>query len=126
MSDVHIRPIEDGDRDHVRRFLREHWGGERMVVHGKVLLPGDHAGFLAEDNGELVGLVTYQTRDDAVEFIVIESVVRYQGTGTVLLEAVEGEARRLGCNRLWICACRPPCRCGGRTPATQAGDSPCR
>src|SRR5437588_8311396 len=57
MLDVTIRSIEVEDREWILHFLRERWGSERMVAHGKVYHPADLPGSLAMAHGGPAGMV---------------------------------------------------------------------
>ena len=41
MEEVRIRPVASADQSWIRPWLREHWGGEAMVVREKVYEPAD-------------------------------------------------------------------------------------
>jgi len=49
-----------------------------------------------------VGLLTYRVDERGLEVVTIDSTREGQGVGGALLEAALGEARRLGCSRLWL------------------------
>jgi ribosomal protein S18 acetylase RimI-like enzyme len=101
-KEIAIRPIEPADRPWVLRFLQERWGSDRMVGHGEMFYPGEHAGFIAMRGGEPTGLLTYRIAGDACEITLIDSGIQHGGIGTTLLAAVEEAARRAGCTRLWL------------------------
>lgn len=93
MVETTVRPVEAGDRDRVRRFVRERWVAERMVGHGELFFPAEHDGFLALRHEEIAGLVTYRIDGKACEITLIDACTRSIGIGSRLLEAVEGAAR---------------------------------
>jgi N-acetylglutamate synthase-like GNAT family acetyltransferase len=101
-SEIIIRPTSMSDRIWMRQFLEEHWGGEKMVVRGTIVYPAELPGFVAEHNGAVVGLVTYQIADDACEIISIDSMEPGMGIGTALLESVIWAATEADCDRLWL------------------------
>ena len=96
---VLVRPLVEGDREHVRRLLLERWGSPRMAAHGALYEPATLDGFVAEDpeTGELLGLLTYHLTDDACEIVTIDALVEGRGVGTALVDA----AAALGRVRLW-------------------------
>jgi ribosomal protein S18 acetylase RimI-like enzyme len=100
--EVTIRPLREADRAWLKRFVAERWGSEIVVARGRVLRPEDHPGFVAEDGGEPLGLVTYRVEDGDCEIVTIDSVVEGRGVGTALLDAVTAEARKAGCRRVWL------------------------
>ncbi len=80
----------------------EHWGAETVVAHGVVYHAPDLPGFVAERDGERVGLLTYRIDGDACEVVTIDSTQPGGGIGTALLDAVAATARDAGCARLWL------------------------
>jgi ribosomal protein S18 acetylase RimI-like enzyme len=100
--EIEIRPMEPADRPWVLRFLQERWGSDRMVGHGEMFYPADHAGFIAMRSGEPMGLVTYRIANDACEITLIDSGIQYGGIGTALLGTVEEAARGAGCRCIWL------------------------
>jgi ribosomal protein S18 acetylase RimI-like enzyme len=100
--EVTIRPLREADRAWLKGFVAERWGSEIVVARGRVLRPEEHPGFVAEDGGEPLGLVTYRVVDGDCEIVTIDSVVEGRGVGTALLDAVTAEARKAGCGRVWL------------------------
>jgi ribosomal protein S18 acetylase RimI-like enzyme len=99
---ISIRPIEPSDRDWVLGFLQGNWGSDRMARHGTLIYPAEHPGFLALQQKEPVGLVTYQIDGDGCEITLIDSGVHHRGIGTALIEMVKDAARQAGCTRFWL------------------------
>jgi GNAT superfamily N-acetyltransferase len=97
-----IRPINDQDRDWVQTFVSERWSGESVVVHGSEYLPHKLSGFIAATGAlKPVGLVTYLVENSECEIITLNSLMEGEGIGSALVQAVQGEATRLGCRRTW-------------------------
>ena len=71
------------------------------MAHGVIYRPRELAGFVAEQDGQRVGLVTYQVSGDASEIVTLDSSRPGIGVGTALIEAVKEAARAAGCRRLW-------------------------
>ena len=100
MGEVRIRAIVSADRGWIRSWLRQHWGSESMVVRETVYEPADLPGFVAERDGEPVGLVTYRVDGAECEVMSVDSLLPNRGIGTALLARVEAAARAAGCRRL--------------------------
>ena len=100
--DVVIRPVEDGDRPTVAWLTTQLWGAQEVVVHDGVFRPAGLPGFIAERAGRIAGLVTFEARQGVLEIITINALNLYQGIGTLLIEAVRAEARRLGCSEVTL------------------------
>jgi ribosomal protein S18 acetylase RimI-like enzyme len=101
-SNLQIRPLVDDDRPWVDDLMRERWGAEIVVVHGEVYRPAEFLGFVAEYDGERVGLITLHILGDACEVVTLDSLQAGRGVGRALLGAVRAEARKRGCRRLWL------------------------
>ena len=97
-----IRALREADRERVAHFLETHWGSSRIVTRGRIHHADELLGFLAEVEGELVGLLTYQIERNACEIVSLNSTMQGRGIGSALLSAVKESAVALGCKRLWL------------------------
>src|SRR5260221_11190046 len=102
MSNIIIRPINPEDRAWIIQFIAEHWGAEIVVSCGVVYHPQDLPGFVAIQEGEKVGLVTYNIEGESCEVVTIDSIRPSSGVGTALIEAVRDIAIKSRCKRLWL------------------------
>lgn len=102
MPTVVLREIEDGDREWLLHFMNEHWGGAQMVTSSGVHQLDQLPGVVAFDEGELVGLVSYQITGQDCEVVSLDSVREGQGIGTRLMAAVENLAAEADCQRVWM------------------------
>jgi GNAT superfamily N-acetyltransferase len=98
-----IRAVGDEDKAWIKGLIKSHWGDDSVVVHEEVFFPGQLPGFFAaEVDRDAVGLVTYQIRGEVCEIITLNSLVKNQGVGSCLVEAVVEEAVKSGCRRLCL------------------------
>jgi RimJ/RimL family protein N-acetyltransferase len=93
-----VRPVRPGDRDWVRDRVAEHWGSPTVVAHGVVYEPASLPGFVAEDDGRPVGLLTFIVEGDECEIVTIDAFEEGRGVGAALIDSVKG----LGHERLWL------------------------
>jgi GNAT superfamily N-acetyltransferase len=100
--DVLIRPVEESDRPTVEWLTTQLWGAPEVAVHDGVFHPANLPGFIAERAGRIAGLVTFEVRPGILEIATINALDRYQGTGTLLVQAVRTEAKRLGCHHVML------------------------
>jgi GNAT superfamily N-acetyltransferase len=100
--EMKTRPLADGDRSWLERFVVERWGAPIVVGHGEVYRVADLSGFVALEDDEPTGVVTYAIDDDACEIVTIDSLREGIGIGSALVEAVVGVARKAGCRRVWL------------------------
>ncbi|NVK34541.1 MAG: GNAT family N-acetyltransferase [Rhodobacteraceae bacterium] len=99
---VSIRPIEDGDYDAVHDLLTERWTGASFLLDGEMVDASRLPGFIAKADGETAGLVTLIKRPTEWEILTLDSLSRWSGTGTLLLEAVVVDARDADVKRLVV------------------------
>ncbi len=85
---LRIRPVREDDRGWIRELMLERWSGETIVVHDAVFEPAELEGFVAEEDGERVGLLTYRVEGGACEIVTLDSLDVERGIGTALLNAV--------------------------------------
>jgi ribosomal protein S18 acetylase RimI-like enzyme len=86
---VRIRPLRPDDREWARSTMLERWGDEIAVGHGVVWRPAELDGFVAqEDDGTLVGLLTFDVDGDVLEVVTIDALRAREGIGTALMLAV--------------------------------------
>jgi ribosomal protein S18 acetylase RimI-like enzyme len=97
-----IRRLQPEDRLHLRQFWVEHWGGETMVCHGTLYRTNELDGFVLEQDGDWIGLVTFFISGDDCELLSLDSLSEGEGIGTALLEEVLKEARQRGCRCLTL------------------------
>jgi DNA-3-methyladenine glycosylase I len=99
---MQVRPLADDDRDWLERFVLERWSASTVVGHGQVYHVAELPGFVALEEDEPVGVVTYSLEGDACEIVTIDSLREGVGIGSALVEAVATAAREAGCRRLWL------------------------
>ena len=99
---VRVRAFADDDRPWAIELMRERWGGEVVVTRGKARDASLLEGFVAEIDGEPVGLATYETRAAESELITLDSTREGVGVGSALVTAVANAAWRQECRRLSV------------------------
>ncbi len=90
------------DRPQICSFWTEHWGDDFVVVHGDVFRPEDVEGFIALEQGQWVGLVTFVVQGMGCEIITIDSLRAGYGIGTRLIEEIAAHVRGAGCKRIFL------------------------
>ncbi|MEW5994924.1 MAG: GNAT family N-acetyltransferase, partial [Candidatus Zixiibacteriota bacterium] len=79
------------------------WGADFIVTRGRKVYPTEIEGFCAvDDNGEPVGLVTFEIIGDQCEAVTLDAFRKFSGVGTALMEKVREVATERGCRRLWL------------------------
>ena len=99
---MNIKPITQEDRNWVKQVLLNLWGSEEMVTRGKLINITNLPGFIAEEDGRRVGLVTYQIENNECEIASLNALTPGRGIGTALIGEVEKLAKEKYCNRLLV------------------------
>lgn len=99
---VIIRPTEEKDHADVHQLLTERWTAPEIMLDDDMVDASRLPGFVAYDGDELVGLVTLIKRDGEWEILTLDSINRWGGVGSQLLDAVSTEARQLNVPRLTV------------------------
>jgi ribosomal protein S18 acetylase RimI-like enzyme len=96
-----VRALTDADHDAVVDLLTAA-SGTVVVGHGTVYDATTLPGVVAEQDGRIVGLLTYTIADDEFEVVTIDAPVRQKGVGSALMTAAIELARQAGARRLWL------------------------
>ncbi|MCC6679008.1 MAG: GNAT family N-acetyltransferase [Phycisphaerales bacterium] len=101
---ITIRRAGPGDAEYIRGELTKHWGSTRIWSIGRAFEADLLPAFIAEHAGRRAGLLTYDLNHGAYqcEVVTVSSTIENAGVATRLLEAVEFEARRAGCTRMFL------------------------
>jgi DNA-3-methyladenine glycosylase I len=97
-----IRRLTKTDLPRLRQFWKQNWGDEFVVAHGVIYHPDTLDGFIAFDDKEWVGEITYSFTEDGCEIVSLDSMREGQGLGTKLIHAVMEEARKHDCKRVFL------------------------
>lgn len=97
-----LRRLTQADLPRLRQFWKEHWGDEFIVAHGVVYHPDNLNGFVALDDREWVGEITYTFSEGDCEIVSLDSIREGQGLGTKLIHAVVEEARNQNRRRVFL------------------------
>lgn len=97
-----IRKMNKADREWAAKFLKEHWGSEKIISRGRVYYLTALSGFVAINSGKYLGLATYIVEKKECQITSLNSIVERKGVGTALVERVKKEAKKLKCKRLWL------------------------
>jgi ribosomal protein S18 acetylase RimI-like enzyme len=100
---VRVRAVEAGERGWLRQTLAARWGGVEVVGRGRSWRPGELPALLAvADDGERLGIATYDVDGAAAELVTLDALVPGRGAGRALIEAAAAAAREAGALRLVV------------------------
>jgi len=100
--EIEVFALVDSDRPWAARILEENWGSTTMVTRERVHDTAKLPGFVAWQEGQRLGLITYRPSGDECEIISLKSLAQGQGIGSSLSSAVRERATLLQCRRLWL------------------------
>jgi ribosomal protein S18 acetylase RimI-like enzyme len=100
---VRIRRREPSDRPAVEDFLAR-WNSLRVARLGRIERPLDHPAMIAadDDDGRLVGVLTYVLDEPQCEVLTLHVDDRRRGIGSALLAEATRVAAATSCTRLWV------------------------
>lgn len=99
---VIIRATEDRDHAAVHQLLTDRWTAAEIMLDDEMIDASLLPGYVAYDGDTLVGLVTLIKRDGEWEILTLDSLNRWGGVGSQLLDAVATEARANDITRLIV------------------------
>ena len=97
-----IRRLTIEDLPRLREYWRKHWGDDFVVAHGVIYRPEALDGFLALEDDEWLGEITYSVSGDECEIVSLDSLREEHGIGTKLMDAAVDEARTRSCRRVFL------------------------
>ena len=98
---MNVRACTEDDLAAVAAFLEERHTA-RAARGGEILNALDYPAIIAEEDGHLLGVLTYIVRGTDCEVFTIHSAQPWRGAGTALVAEVERIAAKQGCTRLWL------------------------
>ena len=102
MRDIKIRSLEVNDKEWLKRLIISEWASIKVVTRGKVHFVDKLPGYVAIQDNEKRGLITFRISKDECEIITFNSLTENIGIGTALLGELEKFTTLKGCKRLWV------------------------
>ena len=102
MTSYNVRKIEKRDSTAIRDLLIRSWGSVQMVSRGRSVDMSTLPGFVAEDEGEIVGLLTFHAEGAEAEVVSLDAFRPGVGIGSKLLRALELFLSTQGVGRIWL------------------------
>jgi ribosomal protein S18 acetylase RimI-like enzyme len=99
---IGVRDVEEIDREWIRAFLEEQFGSTTVVSRGVVHQADELPGFIASEEQERRGLLTYSVVRRDLEVVSLHVSTRGRGLGSRLLSAARSRAQALACRRVWL------------------------
>ena len=99
---ISIHRITAADLPRLRQFWEKLWAGDFVVAHGTTFHPENVSGFIALDDNDWIGLITYTFLETDCEIVSLNSLRENQGIGTSLVDKVVEEARANQCRSVHL------------------------
>ena len=99
---ISIRDKQPDDNDWLKEVITENWGATRIITRGRVHEVDKIPGYVAEQDGEKVGLLTYQIYGRECELITIDALERGIGIGRALIDKLRETAKEQNCRGIWL------------------------
>lgn len=99
-----IRSIENRNRDQVKKWFISRWKSDFLVSKGKKHFFDGLNGFLALDQGRILGIATFREEpsDNSIEVISLDSFQENIGIGSALIKHIVELAKQTGKERIWL------------------------
>jgi ribosomal protein S18 acetylase RimI-like enzyme len=96
-----IYAVMEIPKNKIIEFFKLHWGSTKMVISSGVYDCSTLDGFaVLNEEGQIIGLITYVIKDDECEIISLDSTEEGKGIGTALVKEVENLATKKKCQLL--------------------------
>jgi len=101
-NNLDITEISGSDKSLVSKFISESWGSVLSVSRSKVYDASTLPGFICKKKNKIIGLLTYNIKDNECEIVTLDSKISNKGLGTKLLNLVIEKAKVNQCERIWL------------------------
>ena len=99
---ITLRAKTAADADVLAQAWQDSHAGSTIISRGHAHNALELPGFVAEQDGKIVGAITWHRDGDAFEVVTLDGFVENRGVGTALLSAAVEQARREGARRAWL------------------------
>lgn len=100
--EIKTRKTNSSDLEWIKNLFIINWGSDFIVSRGEIQRPENLEGFIAEENGEKLGLATVNIENNEMEFVTLDSLKQGRGIGTMLINEVVNMAKEKNVKRLWL------------------------
>lgn len=97
-----ILPLNETFRSWAHGLIDREWGSPGIVTRGKLHETVKLSGFVAIENNEPTGLITYSSEKSECEIVSLNSLNEKRGIGSALIESVKQAAKTRGYQRVWV------------------------
>jgi len=97
-----IRPIILQDRSWINKYLIKEWASTNIVSREKIYDTKILPGFIALENNQYIGILTYRIERDECEIMTLNSIKEGIGIGSALLKHLLIFIKQENIKRVWL------------------------
>ena len=97
-----IQTLDETYRSWAHDLINRKWGPPGIVTRGTLHDTTKLSGFVAIENNEPIGLITYYIEKNECEIFSLNSLKEKHGIGSALIETVVKAAKTRFCRRVWV------------------------
>ncbi|OGG30015.1 GNAT family N-acetyltransferase [Candidatus Gottesmanbacteria bacterium RIFCSPLOWO2_01_FULL_49_10] len=97
-----IQTLDETYRSWAHDLINRKWGPPGIVTRGTLHDTTKLSGFVAIENNEPIGLITYYIEKNECEIVSLNSLKEKHGIGSALIETVVKAAKTRFCRRVWV------------------------
>ena len=97
-----IEAIDVKYRPEINEFIKNEWSGPMIVTLGNLYDSSNLPGFMAVEDGKLLGAVLFQMQGDSCEVAALFAIRQSIGVGRALLDMVVGVAKTHNAKSVWL------------------------
>lgn len=99
---MEVNKITEKNRNIINDFMINRWYSLKMIIRGKEIDMASVDGFCVLDKYAIVGLITYLINEEnsVMEITSLDSLKENQGIGTILINRVIEEAKKIRCKKI--------------------------
>ncbi|MBJ8029311.1 GNAT family N-acetyltransferase [Bacillus cereus group sp. N21] len=99
---IRIQKITVEMRETIELFMHENWGSTLMVSRERAHQLDQLPGFIATEDNRIIGIITYEIKENDCEIVSLDSFKENKGIGTKLVEYVIDIAKKQCCKKVWL------------------------
>lgn len=102
MNSTTLRQTTPNDAELISHLMKQHWGGEPLIIRSKKYYPSKLDGIFATKDNQTIGFLFYDIQNTSCEIVVFEVFDKFKGIGTQLLEKLKIIAKEKSCARIYL------------------------
>ena len=99
---MNIVALNNENRAVVDQYIKEEWGGSKIVTLGNLYNTNVLPGYVMMDGERVLGAILYRLVGEECEIAVLYSLLENRGVGSALIRQVISAATESGCGRVWL------------------------